>query len=208
MSFRLQDHAFFRPAVLVFSLFTLAQLITGSILYVEKIGLHPAGALEFYAGSEKMLQEYPDRPDRFRNPATFHGLLKTAVSHSLAYGLFAFLLLHLLRSLLPDGRARKPAEWLGLLVYLFAFLDILSGFLIAYGPSYMAYFRTPVFSAFVGSVSLCALWLIVLSLQASNSPYDWGSDGRRVDVAEHRKSEEGESPKKSSTKQTSGAPSV
>ena len=207
MSFRLQDHAFFRPAVLVFSIFTLAQLITGGILYVEKIGLHPAGALEYYQGSERMLESYPERPDRFRNPATFDGLLKIAVSHSLAYGFFAFLLLHLLRSLLPDGPRRKPAEILGIMVYSTALLDILSGFFIAYGPEELTYARTPIFAAFVGSTAACAFWLIRISLTRYPEKYDWGTDGRTVDVEEHNRSLEAAA-KKSSTKQTRGAPSV
>ncbi|MEQ8350516.1 MAG: hypothetical protein RH862_03475 [Leptospiraceae bacterium] len=206
MSFRLQDHQFFKPAVLVFSVFTLAQLVSGSILYVEKIGLHPAGSVEFYSGSERMIELYPDRPDRFRNPATFEGLLKTAVSHSLAYGLFVFLLIHLLRSLLPDGPARKPAEWLGNLMYTSALLDILSGFAVTYGPLFFAYLRTSIFAAFVGSTTLCALWLIHLVLSRKPEKYDWGSDGLRVDVEEHNLADA--AAKKSSTKQTQTTPSV
>ena len=154
-----------------------------------------------------MLEVYPERPDRFRNPATFYGLLKTAVSHSLAYGLFAFLLLHLLRSLLPDGPRRKPAEWLGIMVYSTAFLDIFSGFLVTYGPVELAYIRTPIFSAFVGSTAACAFWLIRISLTRYPEKYDWGTDGLRVDVEEHSRLAEAAS-KKSSTKQTQGAPSV
>lgn len=205
MNYRLQDHKFFRPAVLIFVIFTLAQLITGSVLYVAKIGLHPAGALEFYAGSEAMLLEYPHRPDQFRNPATFQGLLKIAVSHSLAYGLFAFLLLHLLRSMLPDGSSRQPAEWLGLAIYATAALDILSGFLVTYGPPVMAFIRTPAFAAFVGSTALCSLWLMILCLRSRPPSYEWGTDGRTVDVAEHQ---DREGRKKSSTKEGAGAPSV
>lgn len=207
MSFRLQDHSFFKPAVVVFSLFTLAQLATGSVLYIEKIGLHPAGALEFYAGSEKMLEVYPDRPDGFRNPATLHGLLKVAVSHSLAYGLFAFLLVHLLRSILPDGYRRKPADWLGVLVYSTAFLDILSGFLVTYGPAYFSYIRTPLFAAFVGSTALCCVWLMVLAFTGGPEPYDWGDDGRQVDVKSHEERVR-KAAKNSSTKESRPAPSV
>ncbi|MCB1304339.1 MAG: hypothetical protein KDK37_08680 [Leptospiraceae bacterium] len=180
MNFRLQDHSFFRPAVLIFALFTILQLITGSILYVQKIGIGPSGALEYYQGSNAMLAKYPENQDHFRNPATFEGLLKTAVSHCLAYGLFAFLLLHLLRSLLADGAARSGAEWLGVVVYFAAGLDIASGFVIAYGPWWLAFARTAIFAFFVGSTASVAFWILYLVTIHSPARYQWGEDGREV----------------------------
>jgi hypothetical protein len=197
------DHSFFRPAVIVFSLFTLAQLITGSVLYVEKIGIHPAGSLEFYGGSERMLEKWPDRPDRFRNPATFEGLTKTAVSHSLAYGLFAFLLLHLLRSLIPVSADRGAVDILGIVIYATGALDILIAFAIAYGPDFMAYLRTPIFAGFVGTTSLCAIWLIKMALGNRPDRYKWGDTGKEVAMADTPS----EAPKKFSTKEAGGSPS-
>ena len=130
-----------------FAVFVLFQFTTGAILYAVKIGPYPADALEFYAGSEAMRVRYPDRPDRFHRPRSLEGLLKFSVGHIAAFALIAFLCGHLLRSLTPRKR-RRAMEWLSLVLFATAVLDVAACFLVAFGPAWTRFLRLGAFLAF------------------------------------------------------------
>ncbi len=152
------DHRYFRPLLMFFMIFVVLQLGTGFALYAWKIGLHPASTLEYYLGSERMLETYPDRPDRFLQARTFEGLLKIAVGHLAAYGLTVFLLTHLVRSL--SGRPAAWLEYLCAAYYVTAGLEIFSGFVVWSIPYAGPLFRTLIFLLFEGlSFAFIALLL-------------------------------------------------
>ncbi len=158
----MSDHRVFRPVILIFCFFTFLQFGTGAILYAWKIGFHPASTLEYYRGSETMRAIYPDRPDRFIQPRTFSGLVKSAVGHSIAYGLVCFFITHLLRSLASGTKHARLADRVSGFFFLAAFLDLTGGFLVLYGPAIAAWFRTGVFLLFEGMGVAVTAWLLLL----------------------------------------------
>lgn len=160
------DHRAFRPVILIFSFFVFLQLGTGALLYAWKIGFHPASTFEYYRGSEAMKSVYPDRPDRFIQPRTFSGLVKSAVGHSIAYGLMCFLLTHLLRSLAFQTPGARWTDALSFLFFLTAFFDLIGGFFVLYGPPFTAWIRTAFFLAF----ECTGLWITIRLLTFLRDP--------------------------------------
>lgn len=158
------DHNAFRPVVLVFSVLAFFQFATGAVLYGLKIGFHPASTYEYYRGSETMRAHFPERPDRFVEPRTFSGLAKSAVGHSIGYALICFLITHLLRSLTAGTSAFRRADRLSVFFFLAAFLDILAGFVVLYGPPFTAWIRTGCFVLFETAGMTCTLWMIRFSI--------------------------------------------
>ncbi len=166
------DHARFKPAILVFALFVLLQFGTGVLLYVNKIGLHPADTLEYYVGSEAMLKVYPGRPDRFKQPRTFMGLAKFAMAHFAAFGIICFILAHLLRSLGKAVDKLPLADGISLALFALALLDVLSGFLVRYGPPWTAHARIGVFALFTLLGVLASAMLAAMVFRAPSNPAD------------------------------------
>ena len=173
----MNDHALFRPVLKTFAVFLLLQFFSGALLFYLKIGFHPASALEFYVGSEIMRKTYPERPDRFKRSRTFQGLVKSSLGHVLAYGVIAFILAHFLRSLgarADHQGAPSLYNFWGELLFLFALLDILSGFAVRYGPSWLVFARIFVFTCFTLLGIAGALALFRLSAGRSEAK-EWPS---------------------------------
>ncbi|MBI3394467.1 MAG: hypothetical protein HY042_01390 [Spirochaetia bacterium] len=160
------DHAYFRPVILVFSLFALLQFATGAVLYTAKIGFHPGQTIEYYKGSEAARRLYPEQDDHFMQARTFAGMAKAAVGHSMAYALICFLITHLLRSLTARTPALHRADKLALAFYAFAFLDLFAGFFVRFGPlaPWTAVARSVVFVGFEVSGILSVLWLASIAI--------------------------------------------
>ncbi len=161
-----------RMVTLFFALFVLLQFTSGAILYVVKIGLHPAETLEYYAGSEAMRVVYPERPDRFHRPRSLEGLVKFSVGHLAAFALIAFLCAHLLRSLTPAPR-RPTMDRLSLLLFVTAAADIACCFLVALGPAWTRFLRQGAFVAFECCGLVCGALLLRHALR-SDTPSNHG----------------------------------
>jgi len=144
----MKDHSFFKPILIFFAVCMMLQFFTGAVLYAVKIGFHPASTLEYYIGSEKMREKFPDRPDRFMQPRTLEGMMKAAVGHSMGYALIFFILAHLLRSLARQNNRIERADMVSLVFFIFALCDIFSGFLVRYGPEWTAWIRIASFLGF------------------------------------------------------------
>lgn len=155
----------------LFAVFVLLQFGTGAVLYVVKIGIHPAQALEYYAGSEAMRVIYPERPDRFGRPRSMEGLVKFSVGHIAAFALIAFLCGHLLRSLTPRAH-RRPIEWLAVSLFATATLDVAACFLVAFGPPWTRFVRPGAFLAFEACGTAAGLLLLSRALRARNKPWE------------------------------------
>ena len=154
-------HRFFRPVLAFFIVFVALQISSGFVLYVWKIGLDPALTLEYYAGSEVMLEYYPERPDRFMQPRSFAGLTKIAVGQLLAYGTIAFILTHLVRSL--AGKPSRRLEAACTALYALALLEIVSGYLVVYAPLVGPPLRTLIFVLFEAAMAGFLVILIALA---------------------------------------------
>lgn len=147
-------HKFFRPVLLLFLIFTGLQLFTGALLYLWKMGFGPAQTIEYYFGSERMLELFPGKPDRFLQARTFTGLVKVTLGHFLAYGVLVFFLTHLARSL--AGNPSRRLEILCDVFFIVALLEIMSGFMmiltpqswVATMPALTAFLRSAIFILF------------------------------------------------------------
>lgn len=129
---QISAHRFFRPVIAGFLIFVVLQLLSGALLYVWKPGLDSARTIEYYYGSERMLEIFPGRPDRFLQPRTYSGLVKITLGHFLAYGTLVFILTHLVRSLV--GRPSARLERACFAYFAIALIEIFSGFLLLVAP--------------------------------------------------------------------------
>ncbi|MBE7437475.1 MAG: hypothetical protein HS115_03390 [Spirochaetales bacterium] len=133
-----------RRLLLVYSIFFALQLASAALLYLEKVGFHPAQVMEAYRGSEAMLVAFPDREDRFRSPRTFSALLGLASGHFLAFGLCGFVFLHWFKS-----SPRPQPLWPGQFFLLLAFMEAAFPLLVRYGFHFFIYLRPVVFLSFM-----------------------------------------------------------
>jgi len=114
-------HQSYRYAIAYFAIFGALLLISGAILFVSKLGLSYESVSLFYLGNK----------EQFCQPKSAYGLLETALPHLGAMGLFIFVTGHFL---LFSSKAQKHKAILPIkLLFIAAFLDILSGFLIVEG---------------------------------------------------------------------------
>ena len=158
-------HRFFLPIILLFFAYVLLQLASGGLIYFWKIGFDPARTIEYYFGSERMLEIFPGATDRFLQPRTFGGMLKITLGHFLGYGVLVFFLTHLARSL--RGRPSPGLERGCTAFFIVALFEILSGLLILAipadwieaAPAVLTAARATVFFAFYG---FCVGFLVLL----------------------------------------------
>ncbi|MEQ9364723.1 MAG: hypothetical protein RIF32_10785 [Leptospirales bacterium] len=162
-------HSFFRPSILLVLTCRALQLLTGALLYLWKLGFHPARTIEYYFGSERMLELFPGSVDRFIQARSLTGMIKVTLGHLLAYGVLVFFLTHLARSIAAVPSRRM--EWFCNAFFLAAMLEIVVGLAllltpdtwIAGAPTLFAYGRAAVFVAFY---SICAGFAAVVAYPA------------------------------------------
>ena len=182
-------HRFFRPLLLAFLICVVLQSLTGALLYHWKIGLLPHETFEYYFGSERMLEFYPEARDRFLQPRTFSGLSKLVLGHGLAYGLMVFLLTHLARSLAANqGEAvLRRASRASFLFFVLAAWELFSGFLLLLvpnalleaAPAFWASLRISAFLAFSGA-TLAFVYALFRLCQPPVLPADQNANKQRL----------------------------
>ena len=117
-------HQSYRYAIAYFAIFGALLLISGAILFVSKLGLSYESVSLFYLGNK----------EQFCQPKSAYGLLETALPHLGAMGLFIFVTGHFL---LFSSKAEKQKAILPIkLLFIAAFLDIASGFMIVEGVTF------------------------------------------------------------------------
>lgn len=158
-----KDQRFWKGILVTFYLLSFLQLVSGTYLFFEKIGWHPADIVEYYHGSETMLAHFPDRPDRFKNPASWEGRLETVFAHAIAYSVIVLGLTHLLRSSVQAGQHRH--DLLSFVFFAAAAIDLGLDFGILAAPWWVAPFKLPSFLLFVGSGFLTLFLLVFRLLQ-------------------------------------------
>jgi hypothetical protein len=164
-----KDQRFWKTILIAFYAFSFLQLLSGTYLFFEKIGWHPADIVEYYHGSEAMLAHFPDRPDRFKNRASWEGRLETVFAHAIAYSVLVLGLTHLLRSSVRGGtKRRRLYDVLARIFFCAAAFDLMLDFLILVTPWWMAILKLPAFLLFVSSGFLTVL-LLFLQLSGDDS---------------------------------------
>ena len=139
---------YFYIMILFFSVYCFFFITSGAYIFYVKTGFTVSGVYEYYMGSEKAITVFPDIEDRFMNPKTLPGLLKSILPHFLVYGIVIFTLIHFFNSLSSKSILLRM-KWMNRLIFPFAMLEILSGVFVLYGPFWMIYFRMIVFAIFV-----------------------------------------------------------
>lgn len=145
-----------------FSLCSLLMLGLGLIVFIQKTELAPAHVIEKALGSKIMLQHYPENIDGFRNGRSIAGTLKITWPHCIAFSIFGFVCLHLIRSIQGSNRWFR---WGSGLFFSTALLELASpAFFYAVHPILAAYARLAVLAFFWAMAVLLPLWLGGLTL--------------------------------------------
>ncbi len=116
-------------AVAYFLFFSLLLLISGTMLFEHKIGFSADEITTYYLGSS----------EQFINPKTYSGILKTALPHIVAFGIFFMVLLHFL--VFTKYRNIFSVKTLIYLSFTSAFFEIFSPFFILMGVDAFAYVK-------------------------------------------------------------------
>ncbi len=103
--------------------FIFIQIVSGTAIFLSKIGYQPSMWYEYYYGSEEASQ-YFSNIKSFKEPLTIQGRIKVLYSHFFGYGIFIFFITHLLRSLNHNKINTKWIDRFCLMFFLIAFLEI------------------------------------------------------------------------------------
>lgn len=109
-------HKAYQIALLYFLLFSVLLLLSGGLIFYDKIGFDAVSLRNYYLGDEAL----------FMMPKSFFGVLKVLLAHLFSFGLFSFVILHFLRFITPF----KGLGLLSITTLVVALLEVLSSFLI------------------------------------------------------------------------------
>lgn len=151
-------HQSYRFAIAYFALFGALLLISGAVLFFNKLGLSYESVELFYLGN----QSY------FIQPKSAYGLLETALPHLGAMGLFIFVTGHFLlfASKKQKHKAVKPVIFL----FIAALLDIASGFLIVQGWTFFIWIKIVAF-LLLQTIGLYLLFIVFKNTLESINKY-------------------------------------
>ena len=151
-------HQSYRFAIAYFAIFGALLLISGAVLFVNKLGFSYESVALFYLGNAT----------QFIQPKSSYGLLETALPHLGAMGLFVFVVGHFLlfASKKQKSNAVKPV----ITLFIVALLDIISGFLIIEGWAFFVWVKIVAF-LLLQLVGLYLLFILFQSTISSISQY-------------------------------------
>lgn len=144
----------YKYSILYFLVFSLLLILSGTLLFEEKIGFSIAGILNYYLGNE----------ETFTQPKSALSILKTVLPHIFAFGLFCMVILHFL--IFTKNRNTKKAKILIYLIFITSFLELATPFLIIDGYEFFAYIKLLSFFLFEGLILYIA-WLLFSSIVKS-----------------------------------------
>ncbi len=141
----------YRQAIAYFALFGVLLLASGMVLFFSKIGFSYEAVQSYYLGNEAL----------YINPKSSYGLLEVAFPHLGAMGLFIMVTGHFL--LFSDKRRKRQAKKVATALFVVAFLEIFSGFLIVEGLAFFIWIKLITF-ALLQLLGLYLLWLLFTAL--------------------------------------------
>lgn len=130
----------YKFAISYFLAFSLLLLISGALLFEEKIGFSVSGVLHYYLGNE----------ENFVQAKSAMGIVKIILPHIFSFALFSMVLLHF--SIFTKDRNTKKAVLLIYMIFITAFLELTSPFFIILGFTFFAYLKLLSFFLFEGLV--------------------------------------------------------
>ena len=140
----------YRAAIIYFTLFALLLLLSGTWLFVSKIGLTPNAVNLYYLGNEAL----------FQMPKSPEGVLEIALPHLGGMGLFIMVSAHFM--LFASAHRRRWAKTSAIILFAAAVLDILSPYAIINGLEIFSWIKLLAFFLLQG-LALFLLWLIFLT---------------------------------------------
>lgn len=141
----------YKYSILYFLAFSLLLVLSGIMLFEEKIGFSIVNITEYYLGNE----------EKFITSKTTSGILKIVLPHIFAFGLFSMVLLHFL--IFTKHRDTRTLKILIYAIFLSGFLEIFSPFMIFFGSPFFAYIKILSFILFE-SLVLYISWLLINSI--------------------------------------------
>ena len=141
----------YKYSILYFLLFSLLLVLSGVLLFDEKIGFSVQGVLDYYLGNEA----------HFTQKKSFEGIMKTVLPHIFAFGLFSMVLLHFL--IFTKEKKLPKLRLLVLLMFSVASFEIFTPLLIINGFEVFAYLKLISFFLFEGCI-LYTAWLLFMSI--------------------------------------------
>lgn len=119
----------YKYAVGYFLLFSVLLLLSGTLIFAEKIGF----------SHESIQSYYLVNTTSFSSAKTFDGLLKIIVPHIFAFGLFVMVILHFL--IFTNKRDTKEVQFLIYSSFITAFLELFSPFFIIFGVDFFIFIK-------------------------------------------------------------------
>ena len=141
----------YKFAISYFLFFSLLLLVSGALLFEQKIGFSIDGILNYYLGNESS----------FTQPKSAFGVLKTVLPHIFAFGLFAMVIMHFL--IFTKERNKAKTKVLIYLTLISALLEIGSPFFIIIGADIFAYIKFISFVLFEALIIYIS-WLLFYSI--------------------------------------------
>jgi len=130
-----------------FLFFIFLHWVTNFFYFFMKLGFSYSSVSEYFLGN----------PDKFLPQKTAMGLLEVTHIHLFTMGIVLLAVTHIL-ALFPLSEGVKVKLFTG--VFIAAFFDILSGWLITFVHPYFTYLKMASFVVF----QLCLGWILVVSL--------------------------------------------
>ena len=119
----------YKYSVGYFLLFSVLLLLSGALIFAEKIGFSYESIQNYYLGNATS----------FSSAKTFDGLLKIIVPHIFAFGLFVMVILHFL--IFTNKRDTKEVQFLIYSSFITAFLELFSPFFIIFGVDFFIFIK-------------------------------------------------------------------
>ena len=141
----------YKYSIVYFLAFSLLLLVSGIMLFEDKIGFSIQEITKYYLGDE----------EKFIVAKTSTGILKIVLPHIFAFGLFAMVILHFL--IFTKHRDTKQLKTLIYLIFISAFFEIFSPFFLIIGADFFAYVKLTSFVLFEALVLYIA-WLLFNSI--------------------------------------------
>ena len=141
----------YKYSIIYFLAFSLLLMFSGAMLFEHKIGFSVQEVSNYYLGSE----------EKFINPKTGSGILKTILPHIFAFGLFIMVILHFL--VFTKKRDSKSVKLLIFLTFISALLELAFPFGIINGMEFFAYLKLLSFGVFELLI-LYSSWLLFRSI--------------------------------------------
>ena len=141
----------YKYSVLYFLVFSFLLLLSGVLLFEEKLGFSREGVLSYYLGDE----------ERFTQPKSVAGILKIVLPHVFTFGLFVMVILHFL--VFTKVKKTKKFQTIVYLSFATAFSELFSPLFIVNGFEFFAYVKIASFFTFEFLI-LYVSWLLFKSI--------------------------------------------